>query len=145
TASGRTGDDDHPVGRVQHPVINLIGAVREAKLRQRDQGAAAIEQPQYDLLAPDRLERCDPDVELATVHRHADLTVLRPTALDDVHVRKHLDARGKRRSSGGGQVRDVAQHTVDRESDAEALLVRFHVARGREGPEYAYHREFHGL
>src|SRR2546429_432507 len=83
---------------------------------------AAIEQPQHDLLAPDRLERCDPDVELATVHRHADLTVLRPTALDDVHVRKHLDARGKRRSSGGGQVRDVAQHTVDPESDAEVLL-----------------------
>ena len=58
---------------------------------------------------------------------HADLAVLRPPPLDDVHVRQDLDAAGDDRAHGGGQVEDVVQRAVDAVADPDPVRLRLDV------------------
>ena len=126
SAAGRAGHEDDALG-----LSDLI-AERLERLAIHDAGdrllqAAAIEQSQYGLFAPDRRVRRRADVEAAAVDRGAESPVLRRAMFGDVHPRQHLQARNDRRSQRRQQIRDLVQQAVDAEPDLEAVLVGLEV------------------
>ena len=64
------------------------------------------------ILAEHRRRRRDADVELAAVDLDLNLAVLRPPALDDVHVGEHLDAGDEWRRHGRGKRQDLVEGAV---------------------------------
>ena len=123
TTAGRTGHDHHSVRRMEHAVILRISALRESELRQGDQRAAPVEQPHNQLFAPNGLDGRHPHVELSTINVHADLAVLRPPPLNDVHTGHDLYPRAEGSPSRTRQVRHVLKHAVDPKADAEVVLL----------------------
>jgi len=93
TAAGGAADDHHPIRRTEKPRHPLKPALFEPQLVQLEDRAALVEQPEHDLLAPDRLGGRDPDVDVALSLVDSHLAVLRPVTIDDVHVGQNLDAR----------------------------------------------------
>ena len=77
---------------MKHGVESLVRLAREPQLAQRDQRAASVQEPQDQLLAPDRFNGRHAHVEIPVVDRKADLTVLGAAPLHDVHGGHDLDS-----------------------------------------------------
>src|SRR3954463_7931566 len=101
--------------------------VRHAEVTKTVERPALVEQPQDDLLSPDRACGGDADVEVTTVDRHRDLAVLGPATLDDVHAGGDLQPRGDRRTHRVGQRHHVVQRAVDAVAHTHALVLRLDV------------------
>ena len=131
SAAGRAGQDHHAERRPDQPREVGLGLGREPEGSELEQGAAAVEQPQDDLLAPDRGHGRDPDVERSTVDGHLDLAVLRSPTLDDVHLGHDLDPAAQRLRDRCRELGRVVQRTVDPEADADLAVLRLDVDVGR--------------
>ena len=129
-AAGRPGADDHAVRRLQHSGVARGHRLGHAELRQPEQRAALVQQPEDDLFPADHRRTRDPDVHRAAFDLHADLAVLRASPLDDVHPTEDLDPARHRRAHRAGQVEDVVQDAVDAVADAQPVGLRFEVHVG---------------
>ena len=99
----------------------------EAEFIQADMQAGAHQKTQTDALTISRGDRRDADVDLVAAAADVDATVLRETALGDVHVGHDLDAR----DDGGLEPFELrrhgrlVEHAVHAVADAEVVLHRF--------------------
>jgi hypothetical protein len=92
-AAGRPGDQDHPVrpadGVQQSLLVGLVAQRLDAEL-----GARRVEDPHHDLLAEQRRQRRDAEVDRLGLRQHElHPAVLRHALLGDVELRDDLDAR----------------------------------------------------
>jgi len=108
---------------VQFPLLVFVAEHLDAEL-----GARRVEDTQYDLLAKQGRARVDTKVDGAGFRQpHLDSTVLRYTALGDVHTRHDLEACADLVRQHNGRLGNLAQHAVETRAHAEVLLVRFEV------------------
>src|ERR1700730_5483201 len=92
-AAGRPGDEDYAVGRLDQLLERLQRGRRKPERVESKDGAGSLEQPEHYLLAPNRFDGADADIEGPAVHRRLNLAVLTVPAVDDIQVRQQLDAR----------------------------------------------------
>ncbi len=106
----------------------------EAELRHVEHQLLLVEQAEHDLLAEERGERGDAEVELARaavdLELDLDAAVLRQALLGDVELGHDLDARDERVAQLQRRMHHVVEHAVDAEADAHLLLVRLDVDVG---------------
>ncbi len=125
--TGRTRADDHAVRRADQLLVALECAGSHPELREIEERARLVEQPQHALLAEYRRGRRHADVEVAVEDGDLELAVLRAPALDDVHVRHHLEAADERYGHRGRERHDFVQGAVGADTDAHAALLRLDV------------------
>src|SRR5438128_4785117 len=97
TGFERPGDQDHAVWLVNRRVELVEAPLVEAELRQVELQRLFVEDSEDRLLAEDRGQGRDTEVDLAVVVAQLDAAVLRKPALGDVEVRHDLQAREDRR------------------------------------------------
>ena len=90
-----------------------------------------IEDPHHDLLAEQRRQRADPEVDRRVAEHQLHPAVLRHALLGDVEPRDDLDARRQLVLDRERRLRDLAQLAVEPEADAVELLVGLEVQVGR--------------
>ena len=87
-----------------------------------------VEQPEHDLLAPQRGQSANAEIELllaaANVHLQHDAAVLRQPLLADIEFRHDLQAGGDGVLQLQRRRHDRLQHAVNTEADAEFFFVR---------------------
>src|SRR5262245_24695616 len=103
---------DRRVELVEAPVV-------EAELRQVELQRFLVEDSENRLLAEDRRQGRDAEVDLAVVVAELDAAVLRQAALRDVEIRHDLDAREDRRLEPLRWRQHLVQDAVHAEPDAE--------------------------
>ena len=111
----------------------------EAELGQIEHQPGLVEQPQHDLLAPDRRQARDAEVEIALLARPAGRGSgsARPgqAPLGDVELRQDLDARGDALPHAQRQAAEVREQAVHAEAHRQLRLVGLDVDVG--GPAAA--------
>ncbi len=127
SAPGRAGHQHDAVWLPDHPLQDRERLPGEAQLGDAGERGRPVEDAQHDVLAVDRGERGDAEIEVAAEHGHADPPVLRQTPLRDVERGHDLDARDDRRVERLRLHRDLAQDAVDADPDAERRLVGLEV------------------
>ena len=132
--AGRPRHQHDPVGLADR-VLEALERVRlEAELGHVQHQLRLVEQPHHDLLAPQRGQARDAEVEVAAavldLHLDLDAAVLRQALLRDVELGHDLDARDERVLQLHGQRHHVVEDAVDAEADAELLLVGLDVDVG---------------
>ena len=129
-AAGRAGDEHHavrPLDRLQQPVLlDLLVAER----LDADLGARRIEDPDHDLLAEQRRQGADPEVDRLVAELQLHAAVLRHALLGDVEAGDDLDARRQLVLDRERRLRDLAQLAVDAEAHAVVVLVGLEVQVG---------------
>ena len=80
-----------------------------------------------DLLAIDRGQGTDAEVDGLVLDAQGDAAVLRLAPFGDVHVGHDLDARQDAGLDVAGQLLLLQQNAVDTVADAQVVLLRFHV------------------
>src|SRR6266566_4285404 len=149
---GRSGDQYHAVRLVNRRVELVEAPLVEAELRQVELQRLFVEDSEDRLLAEDRGQGRDTEVDLAVVVAQLDTAVLRKPALGDVEVRHDLQAREDRRFQPLRRGQHLVQHAVHPEADAEDLLVRLEVNVGgalldcldKHHVDQLHHRRFVG-
>src|SRR5208283_2104241 len=129
--SGWSRDQHHAV-RLQDGFLKLDQRFRlEAEFGHIEPQVFFIEQAEHDLLAPERRQRGNAEVELLSLardlHFEHDAAVLRQALLADVKLRHDLQARSDRVFQLQGRIHDRLQNAVNAEAHAEFSLVRLHV------------------
>ena len=103
----------------------------EAELGHIEAQIFFVEQPEHDLLAPERGQSGDAEIELlllaANLHLQHDAAVLRQPLFADVELRHDLQARGDRVLQFQRRIHDQLQNAVNTEAHAEFLFVGLHV------------------
>ena len=103
----------------------------EAEPRHVEHQLVLVEQTHDDLLAEQRRQHRDAEVDLlrhaALVEADLDAAVLRQPLLGDVELRHDLDARDDRVAELHRRRHDVVEDAVDAVADAQLLLVRLDV------------------
>ena len=94
-------------------------------------GARRVEDPDHDLLAEQRRQRADPEVDRLAAELQLHPAVLRHALLGDVQPRDDLDARRQLVLDGDRRLRDLAQLAVDAEAHAVVVFVGLEVQVGR--------------
>ena len=129
--AGRSGDEHDSVGTLDRVLEPPEGLRLEAEERHVELELALVEQAHHDLLAEQRGDRRDAEVEVARaiLDAKADLdpAVLREPLFGDVELRHDLQARDQRVARAHRKSHDVVKHAVDPEPHAELLFVRLHV------------------
>jgi hypothetical protein len=98
----------------QAVLLDLLVAQRlDAEL-----GAGRVQDPDHDLLAEQRGQGADAEVDRLVAELQLHAAVLRDALLGDVHARDDLDARGQLFLDGDGRLGDLAQLAVDPEAHA---------------------------
>ena len=127
-AAGRAGDEDHavrPADRVQQRCL-LVGLVAQRLDAELD--ARRIEDPHHDLLAEERRQRADAEVDRLGLRQHElHPAVLRHALFRDVELGDHLDPRRDLVLDHERRLRDLHQDAVEPVADAVELLVRLEV------------------
>ena len=129
--SGRPRHQHHAVG-LENRFLELDQRLRfEAELGHVEAQIFLVEQPEHDLLAPQRRQRGNAEVELlllaADLHLQHDAAVLRQPLFADVELRHDLEARGDGVFQFQRRIHDRLQNAVNAEADAELFFVRLHV------------------
>src|SRR5690606_18737100 len=128
-ASGRTGDEDDPVGPFDQPDETAVGFLVHAELGQREEDAIFVEHAHDDPLAEKHGDDAHAQIHLPAADRELDPAVLRQPLLRDIHVREDLDAaedRGLESADLGRQLRGL-EDAVDAIANGELVLVRLDV------------------
>ena len=127
-AAGRARDENHPVRAADRLdqrflLVRLVAQRLDAEL-----DAGRVEDTHHDLLAEQRRQRADPEVDRLRLRQH-DLhpAVLRHALLRDVELGDHLDPRRELVLDHERRLRDLHQHAVEAVADPVVLLVRLEV------------------
>ena len=107
------------------------GVAVQAELVDTGGEVGLVEHAEHDLLAVDRRQNRDAQIEIFSRHAHAHAAVLRQPALGDVEVGHDLDARDHRRGKAFRRRLHIVQHAVDAVPDGETVLERLDVDVGR--------------
>ena len=103
----------------------------EPELRHVEHQLRLVEQTHDDLLAEERRQTGDAEVDVAhlaaVLEADLDAAVLRQPLLRDVQLGHDLDARGDRIAELHRRLHDVVENAVDAVADAQFLLVRLDV------------------
>ena len=103
---------------------------------------AVIEHAHHDLLAEQRAQRRDAEVDLgAVLRRRAETAVLRQPLLGDVHAGHDLEARDQPLVDPLGQVHHFLEQAVEAVADEDAFLHRLDVDVARLALDRALHDE----
>ena len=123
----RAGDQHHAV-RVQDRLHQILLRLRlEAELVEVERQVALVEDSEHDLLAEQRRQRRDAEVDDPVAHLQLDAAVLRHAALGDVELRHDLDARDERRLHLERRLHDLEQRAVDAVAHPDLVLERLEV------------------
>ena len=129
TRAGRPGHEQRARRLADDRRDRVAHRLGETERLERRGLARLVDQPHHDLLALDRRQHRDTDVEepadRAGVQRHA--TVLRPPALGDVELGENLEARGDTRGHALRDALRLGEHAVDARPDDERILLRLEV------------------
>ena len=129
--SRRSGDEDHAVG-LEDRLLELAQRLGlEAQPGHVEHQVVLVEEAHDDLLAIDRRQHRDAEVEVldAVLDLGLDLdpAVLRKALLGDVELGQDLDAAGDRLAQPQRRVHHLVEDAVDPVADAVVLLVRLDV------------------
>src|SRR6185436_16660098 len=125
------GHQHHAVG-LQNRLLELDQRLGlETELGHVKSQVLLIEQPEYDLLAPQRRKRAHAEVELlflpSDIHLQHDAAVLRKPLLADVQLGHDFQAGGYRILQFQRRRHDRLQHTVNTEPNSKFLFVRLNM------------------
>src|SRR5208282_774462 len=129
--SGRPRDQHHAV-RLQDGLLEFDQRLRlEAEFGHVEAQVFLVQQPEHDLLAPERGQSGDAEIELlflaADLHLQHDPAVLRQSLFADVELGHDLEARSYGVLQFQRRIHDQLQNTVNTEADAKFFFVRLHV------------------
>ena len=129
--SGRPGDQHHAVG-LQNGLLELDQRLLlETELGHIQAEVFLVQQPEHDLLAPQRGQSGDAEIELlflaADLHLQHDAAVLRQPLFADVELGHDLEPRSDGVLQFQRRIHDQLQNSVNAEADAEFLFVGLHV------------------
>ena len=103
----------------------------EAELGHVEAQIFFVEQPEHDLLAPERGQSGNAEIELlflaANLHLQHDAAVLRQPLFADVELGHDLEARSDGVLQFQRRIHDRLQHAVNTEADTKFFFVRLHV------------------
>ena len=124
--------DQHHAVRLQNGLLKFDQRLRlEAEFGHVEAQIFLVEQPEHNLLAPQRGQSGDAEIELlflaADLHLQHDAAVLRQPLFADVEFRHNLEARSDRVLQFQWRIHDQLQDSVNAEADPEFLFVRLHV------------------
>ena len=141
-AAGWADDEDHAVLMAEEFAHILERHRRHPDLLERRHALPVIEHAHDDLLAKQRAQRGDAEVDFgAILGAHAQTAVLRQPLLGDVHPRHDLQARDQPFVDPFGQVHHFLQQPVEAMADEDALLQRLDVDVARFARDGALHDE----
>ena len=133
--AGRPRHEDDAVRLVDRVLHRAVGEVVEAQRGEARREVRLVERTHDDLLAVDRREDGDADVDLLAHRLHLEAAVLRDAALGDVEVGHDLDAGDDRVVQGLGRRRALDERAVDAVAQARGLLHRLEVDVGGAGAQ----------
>ena len=120
-----------PYGRCDRLQQAVLLDLLVAERLDADLGARRIEDPDHDLLAEQRRQGADPEVDRLVAELELHPAVLRHAPLGDVEPGDDLDARRQLVLDRERRLGDLAQLAVDAEADAVVVLVGLEVQVGR--------------
>ena len=123
TGAGGAGDQDDAVRTGDEGLEHLFFLRVEAETHEVLEKGLRVEDAQDDLLAKGYRQSRDTQLDLLSLARGLDSTVLRATTLGDVEPRHRLDAADDRAVHDLGDGLDVVQDTVDAEPDVAAFTL----------------------
>ena len=131
----RAGDQHHAVRLVDRVTELLVAPRVEAELGHVELQRLFVEDAEHRLLAEDRRQDRDAEVDLLGAVAQLDAAVLRQPALRDIEVGHDLQPRDHRRLHPLRGRHHLVHHAVDAEPDAEILLVGLPVQVGCPAPD----------
>ena len=120
-----------PKGRSHEGGVGVGCVLGHAELAQAEDGPCPVEEPHDALLAPDRGHGGDTHVDFFAVDLRAQLAVLWPASLDDVHSGHDLDAADQPDAHGRGERQHLFERAVDPVADPDAQFGGLDVDVGR--------------
>src|SRR5271156_6290259 len=85
------------------------------------QRSTLVEHAKNTLFTPDRRHRSDPDVDLAAVDLHGNLSVLGATSLHDVHAGHDLETTDQSWRHRHGKLDRVGERAIDSKTNPKTL------------------------
>ena len=122
--AGRPGCEDHAIWLRCRVLEQAYGLRRATQLREASHRQARAQQTHHNVLAPDRREHAQADVDGSTVADIAKLAVLRPARLRQVEIRHDLDPLDDAAVARQRRPLHAPQRPVDPVSQVQLVLVR---------------------
>jgi hypothetical protein len=108
-------------------------SARHAEVVQSEERTRLVQNSHDAVFAHDGRHRRDAHVDLFAVDGDRQLTVLRTTTFDDVHVRHDLDSTHESRTDRDGQLKNFFQRSVNTEIELGRNLRTLRCARPTRG------------
>ena len=130
TRTGRTGDQHQTIRTVVRLGEHVEITLAEIQILHLEIARRRAQDSHNNLLAPYRRQCGHTKIHLLTIVLDGDTTILRLTALADIHIGHDLDAADHTLGHGFRRLLEHVQHTVDTVAHEQTVFLRFDVDIG---------------